>query len=74
MRQLFHDILQESTNRKAIDFGHMDIDDKNVGFVSTGLDQSLEPVGCGIDLESSPEAAVCNRPENAGIVVRNEYP
>jgi hypothetical protein len=52
----------------------MDIDDKNVGFVSTGLDQSLEPVGCGIDLESSPEAAVCNRPENAGIVVRNEYP
>jgi len=52
--------------------GIVNINDENVGVVSTGLDESLETVGCSFDLETHPGASVRNCPPNTGIVVCNE--
>jgi hypothetical protein len=52
----------------------MDVNDKNVGIISTGFDQGFESVSRGLDLETHHGASIGDCPQDTGIVVGNKHP
>jgi hypothetical protein len=72
VQRLARHIPQICQGGKTVHFGHVDIQQENIGLPLSGLDQNLQSVACGFDIEAHPDAAVGNGSQNAGVVIGNE--
>ena len=66
-------IEQARADREPVQFGHVDVDDEDVGLAAARLDQQLHAVGRGLHLETHLHAAVGEQPHDGGIVVGDQH-